>query len=213
MKKLLYGTSNMAKLEPMKRMASELNIEIIGLDGFDTSGLGEIEESSDIPLENARIKALAYYTAFGVPVFSCDSGLYFDNVPDKYQPGARIRRVHGEYLNDEEMISYYSALAKKFGGRLTAKYINSICLVKDLDNIVGYDGEDIASERFFLISKSHKDRTHGFPLDSISIHIDTGKYYMDIKENDYYKTKDSWGIDLGFRRFFRENVLCLKDKS
>lgn len=210
MKKLLYGTSNMAKLEFMRRMVSDLNIEIIGLDDFDTSELGEIEESSDIPLENARIKALAYYKTFGIPVFSCDSGLYFDDVPDKYQPGARIRRVDGEYLDDDEMISHYAALAKKFGGRLTARYTNSICLVRDLDNIVGYDGEAISSERFFIISMPHKNRTNGFPLDSISIHIDTGKYYMDIKENGSYKTKDSWGITLGFKRFFRENMLSIK---
>ena len=32
---------------------------------------------------NAKIKAEAYYKAFSMPVFSCDSGLYFDEVNGK----------------------------------------------------------------------------------------------------------------------------------
>lgn len=53
----------------------------------------QIVLNGNTPLENARMKALAYYETFRIPVFSCDSGLYFDNVPDEVQPGIHVRNV------------------------------------------------------------------------------------------------------------------------
>lgn len=50
---------------------------------------------------------------FICPVFSCDSGLYFDNVPDEIQPGVHVRTINGKYLSDEEMLAYYTGLGKE----------------------------------------------------------------------------------------------------
>mgnify|MGYP002225500190 CR=1 FL=1 len=69
---------------------------------------------------------MAYYEAFQIPVFSCDSGLYFDNVPDEVQPGVHVRNVNGKCLSDDEMIDYYSGLVKAYGN-LVARYRNAIC--------------------------------------------------------------------------------------
>ena len=80
--KILYGTTNQAKLESMKRITESLGIEIIGLNELNQP-LPTINEDGKNPLENARIKAKAYYEAFSMPVFSCDSGLYFDDVEDE----------------------------------------------------------------------------------------------------------------------------------
>ena len=65
-------------------------------------------ETGNTPLENARQKAIAYYQVFKMPVFSCDSGLYFDEVPDEIQPGVHVRNVNGRCLSDDEMIAYYT---------------------------------------------------------------------------------------------------------
>ena len=93
-----------------------------------------VSEDGNTPLENARQKALAYYRAFHIPVFSCDSGLYFDNVPDEIQPGVHVRTVNGSYLSDEQMLEYYSGLAKQYGN-LIARYKNAICFVIDENRI------------------------------------------------------------------------------
>lgn len=42
------------------------------------------------------LKSTAYYEAFRMPVFSCNSGLYFENVPDEVQPGVHVRNVDGK---------------------------------------------------------------------------------------------------------------------
>lgn len=82
--KLLYGTGNLAKLSAMRNRLEQLDIELIGLNDLRAEGkiIPEVIEDGNTPLENARLKAMAYYEVFQIPVFSCDSGLYFDNVPD-----------------------------------------------------------------------------------------------------------------------------------
>lgn len=98
--KLLYGTGNPAKLESMRSRLAQLDMELLGLQDLRAEGkdIPKVPEDGSTPLENARQKAEAYYKAFGMPVFSCDSGLYFDNVPDEVQPGVHVRNVKGKFF-------------------------------------------------------------------------------------------------------------------
>ena len=84
--KILYGTTNKGKLQAMAAAVKPLGIELIGLNELECK-LPSINENGHTPLENAEIKAKAYYEAFRMPVFSCDSGLYFDELPEEEQPG------------------------------------------------------------------------------------------------------------------------------
>ena len=199
--RILYGTTNQAKLDSMKRITKVLGIEIIGLKDVNQP-LPRIEESGKNPLENAKMKAEAYYKAFSMPVFSCDSGLYFDNIEEKLQPGTHIRRVNGKELTDEEMIEYYSGLAKSHDDRLIGRYRNAIYFI--LDDEIKFSGmdESLATEPFMLVSKPHEKRIKGFPLDSISVDLASGKYYYDIEE----KSVDQSAVEQGFKAFF-EKVL------
>ena len=64
--KILYGTTNQAKLESMQRITKTLGIEIIGLKDlknipeFAEIQFPQIDETGNNPLENAIIKAKAY---------------------------------------------------------------------------------------------------------------------------------------------------------
>ena len=106
--KLLYGTGNLAKLSAMRNRLEQLDIELIGLNDLRAEGkiIPEVIEDGNTPLENARLKAMAYYEAFQIPVFSCDSGLYFDNVPNEVQPGIHVRNVNGKCLSDDEILLF-----------------------------------------------------------------------------------------------------------
>lgn len=199
--KILYGTGNPAKLEAMRRRLEGLNIEIIGLKDIDME-IPEIEEDGSTPLENARKKALGYYQAFQIPVFSCDSGLYIENIPEEEQPGVHVRTIQGKYLTDEEMLEHYTKLAEKYGD-LKARYRNAICLVMDEKHIYEAMEESMASEPFFITSKPHSSiRKEGFPLDSISIDIKTGKYFYDLEGNEL----DQVAVEDGFLEFFRQHL-------
>ncbi len=199
--KILYGTGNPAKLSSMRSrlegLVRKYSIELISLKDLDTT-IPQVPENGSTPLENARQKAVAYYQAFHIPVFSCDSGLYFDNVPDADQPGVHVRTVHGQCLTDDEMLAYYSGLARKYGN-LTAHYKNAICFVYDKEQIFEAMEPSMESERFLIAAEPHSSiRKEGFPLDSLSIHIRTGKYYYDLPKQELEED--------GFLRFF-ERVL------
>lgn len=200
---LLYGTANTAKIHHMQEMLGDLDIKIVGLNDIGLP-IKEIDESGKSPLENAKIKALAYYKSFKVPVFSCDSGLYIDGLDKESQPGVYIRRVNGKTLNDEEMIEHYAKIALDLGGEVKAKYKNAICLIFDDNKIFEYDGDDIASN-FLITSKVNPKRQIGFPLDSISLDQESGKYYIDMDANSADINKN--GIAKGFRKFFLSTVI------
>lgn len=202
--KLLYGTGNLAKLSAMRNRLEQLDIELIGLNDLRVEGknVPEVKEDGNTPLENARRKAMAYYEAFQIPVFSCDSGLYFDNVPDEVQPGVHVRNVNGKCLSDDEMIDYYSGLVKAYGN-LVARYRNAICFVMDNTHIYEAMELSMESEKFILTDKPHSTiRKEGFPLDSMSLDIKTNKYYYDLPEDRLEQV----AVEDGFLEFFK-NVL------
>ncbi len=199
--KILYGTTNPAKLESMNRIVNSLGIEIIGLNDFEKT-IPKVDEIGSNPLENAILKAKIYYREYKIPVFSCDSGLYFDKLEDSLQPGTHIRRVNGKELNDEEMIEYYSNLSKKFNNELVGRYKNAISFIFDENHIFNSMDESLMTESFMLIDKPHEKRVKGFPLDAISIDCCTKQYYYDLDS----KSVDKSAIDIGFKDFF-ESVL------
>lgn len=204
--KLLYGTGNLAKLSAMRNRLEQLDIELIGLNDLRVEGknVPEVKEDGNTPLENARLKAMAYYEAFQIPVFSCDSGLYFDNVPNEVQPGVHVRNVNGKCLSDDEMIDYYSGLVKAYGN-LVARYRNAICFVMDNTHIYETMEPSMESEKFILTDKPHSTiRKEGFPLDSISLDIKTNKYYYDLPEDKLEQV----AVEDGFLEFFK-NILNL----
>ena len=193
---LLYGTSNPAKIDFMQKRVESLGIKILSLNDIAAPKI-EIDENGNDPLENARIKALAYYQTLKIPVFSADSGLYIDGLDDERQPGLYIRRVQGRSLTDDEMITHYSSLAEEFGGKVTAHYKNAICFVLDEETIYEHMAEDIASKPFFIVSKPHEIRSKGFPLDSLSVCTKSGQYYNDLKQKESKYPED------GFTAFFK----------
>ena len=200
--KILYGTTNKGKLQAMKKAVETLDIELIGLGDID-SELPYINENGKTPLENAEMKAKAYYEAFHMPVFSCDSGLYFDELQEDEQPGLHVRRVNGKELTDDEMIEYYASLAERHGGRITGRYRNAIYFILDEEHHYSSMDMSIATEPFLLVTKPHEKRVEGFPLDSLSIDIETGKYYYDLEVKDV-----STSVDDGVRKFFKSLFDC-----
>ena len=200
--KILYGTTNKAKIQVMKNAIESLDIELIGL-GDMASELPSIIENGKTPLENAEIKAKAYYEAFHIPVFSCDTGLYFDELQENEQPGLHVRRVNGKELTDDEMIEYYGSLAEQYGGKITGRYRNAIYFILDENHHYSSMDMSIATEPFILVPKPHsKQRVEGFPLDSLSIDIATGKYYYDLDVKEV-----STSVEDGLRKFFEEILL------
>ncbi len=201
MRKLLYATGNPAKFSAMQRRLAPLGIKLQSLDELKRMGvaLPAVEENGETPLENARIKAMAYYEAFRIPVFSCDSGLYFEGLAKEKQPGAHVRSLNGITLSDEQVRQRMIDLVNEYG-TLTAYYKHAICLVTGPGCICEAMDESTESKRFFITDKPHSDVNRGFPIDSLSVDIASGTYYYDLPAGEI----DKLAVEEGVLRFFEK---------
>lgn len=199
--KLLYGTGNAAKLDLMKKYLEDLKqLEIIGLKDLPYEWK-EPEESGSVPMENARQKALCYYKTCHIPVFSADSGLFIEGLPEEEQPGVHVRRVGGKNLTDAEMRAHYKQIAAQFGGRCVAQYRNAICLVFSEDEMYEIQSEDLNWSRFYLTTDEREQRMEGFPLDAISARFETGEHFYDGVPG--FESKN---LGTGYRQFFQKSL-------
>ena len=60
--------------------------------------------------------------------------------------------------------------------------------------------ESLETKPFIIVSEPHEKRVKGFPLDSLSIDIPSGKYYYDVGE----KSLGGCDMDQGFTNFFKK---------
>ncbi|MDL2317537.1 hypothetical protein LJC74_00395 [Eubacteriales bacterium OttesenSCG-928-A19] len=199
--RLLYGTYNPAKLAAMRSWL-DMPVSLIGLSELESLP-ADVEETGETPLENACIKARAYCRASGMLTLAADSALYLEGLSDAEQPAVHARRVGGTRMNDEEMIGHYAGLVHAHGGRMTARYRNGACVMHPDGRMLTRFDDSLASAPFYLVDTPHPQRTKGFPLDSLSVHIESGQYYYDL--GDARMDADLPQRD-GFRTFVREAI-------
>lgn len=188
MEKVLFATTNPAKIQYYTKELIKRGIEVVTL-----KELGiqlEIEENGKDAEENAKIKALAYYQKTRLTTISVDDNLYIEGLPSQKQPGNNIRRVNGKRLEDGEMLTYYTNLMGELGETAKGFWIHGIAVCKG-GIVKTYHTK---SERIFTTIVSPK-KIEGYPLDSISIVPEYGKYRSEltkeeIEEQQHTKNKE-----------------------
>ena len=174
--KILFATKNPAKIRRYVNELEKRNIEVLTIKDLDISL--HVEENGKDALENAYIKAKAYYEATGLTTIAVDDNLYLEELPEDKQPGTHVRRVKGKELTDEEMITYYTDLARKYGGRLTGKWIYGMVIYN------GKETKEYTWEKgdYCIVDKACEKRNPGYPLDSIAVSPKYNKYWFDVTE-------------------------------
>lgn len=187
--KVLFATTNPAKVNKYANQLREKNVELITIKDI---GINlKPEEIGKNAIENAYIKAKAYYDRTKITTIGMDNNLYIEGLPDEKQPGTHVRRINGKELNDEEMINYYSNLVSQYGGKLSAKWVYGM---------VVYNGKETkkyswSKSNFYLVNEASKKRNPGYPLDSISIMPECDKYFVDLTEDDKKNNKENYNED------------------
>lgn len=184
--KVLFATTNPAKVNKYKKKLEDKGIEIVCLNdlGLDLN----VDENGKNAVENAIIKAKAYYDATKIITIGMDNCLSIKELPEEKQPGTHVRRVNGKTLTDDEAIEYYINLVRENGGKLTARWIYGMAI---------YDGVEMKTyswgkEDFYFIDKACEKRNPGYPLDSMSIIPECdNKYLVELTEEDRKKIKDT----------------------
>ena len=176
--KVLFATSNPAKVRKYADKLKENGIDLLTLKDFDIDL--HPDEKGKNALENAFIKAKAYYDELNIITIGMDNNLYIDGIPEDRQPGVFVRRINGKELNDDEMIEHYTSLVKEFGGKLKARWVYGM---------VVYNGKEKreytwSKGEFYFVDEPCERRNPGYPLDSISIMPECNKYFVDLTEED-----------------------------
>ena len=189
--KVLFATKNPAKIERYSKKLEEQKIQVLTLKDIDVKI--EVEETGKNAIENAYLKAKAYYDATGIITIGIDDTLFIEELPEEKQPGTNVRRVNGKELSDDEMIEYYTNLVKQHGEKLTAKWVYGIVI---------YDGKEAkqytwSKDNFYFVSIPSEKRNPGYPLNSISIMPSNNKYFVDLtpEEKNSNKNNDNGVIE------------------
>ena len=182
--KVLFATTNLAKVRKYKEKLKENSIELITINDLDFKL--DIDENGKNAIENAYIKAKTYYDVVKIPTIGMDNCLFIEELPEEKQPGTHVRRINGKELKDDEMIEYYTNLVKQYGGKLTAKWVYGmvICNGKETKEYTWSKGD------FYLVSKPCKERNPGYPLDSISVMPENNKYWLELTDEEKAKSKE-----------------------
>ena len=185
--KVLFATTNPAKVKKYKAELEKRGIELITLKDVDVKL--NVVESGNNALENAYIKAKAYYDVLKMPTIGMDNNLFIEELPEEKQPGTYVRRVNGKELNDEEMIEHYTQLVRENGGKLTVKWVYGmvVCSAKGTSQYTWH------KDHFYFVDKPCQTRNPGYPLDSISIVPEFNRYLAELTPEDKieYKKKDN----------------------
>ena len=187
--KVLFATTNPAKVKKYANELAKRGIELITIKDI---GINlNVEENGKDAIENAYIKAKAYYDKIGITTIGMDNNLYIEELPQDKQPGTHVRRVNGKELSDDEMIEYYSNLVHQYGGKLTAKWVYGVVI---------YNGKEKkeyswSKSNFYLVDRPCKKRNQGYPLDSISIMPNCNKYFVDLTKEDRNRDKQNYNED------------------
>ncbi len=202
--KVLLATTNLAKLKYYGSKLIEQGIEVLTINDLDCKI--DVNENGKNPLENAMIKAKAYYELTGFPTIAIDDGLYFEDVPDDIQPGTHVRRVNNKTLNDEEMLEYYLNLINKYGnnGRLKGFFLKSVVIIID-----GTSYTHTYKRNKLFVNKVSPLIVNGYPLDSLSFEEEFNKYTSELSDEEILEL-EKINQD-GIREFIVDTILREKE--
>lgn len=180
MKEILFGTTNEAKVKQLQGALAPIGVSVRGVK--DKTSLPHVEEDGRTAQENARKKALVYAKALGTTVLSMDNSLYFDELSPEEQPGLNVRRISATAArpSDDELLDHYSALVRRLGERTTGRWEFAICVATTTGT---FKETTIVSPRIFTSLPSRKI-VPGYPLESIQIDPDTGKYISEMSQEE-----------------------------
>lgn len=175
MKSLLMGTTNPAKIAQVRDALAPLGIQVEGV--ADKKMLPEVVEDGATVQENARKKAITYAKALGRTMLSMDNALFLNGLTPKDQPGIHVRRIGGTLAaTDDELLHHGIALVESLGGKATGWWEYGICIA-DPDGKI--NETTIRTPRVFTSKPSEKS-VLGYPLESIQIDPETGKYISEM---------------------------------
>lgn len=180
MKEVLFATGNISKVNRFYDKLLDKGIILKSLKDIDVDI--NVDENGKTAIENAIIKAKAYYDSTNMITIALDDTMFIEDIPDDKQPGVYVRRVNGKRLNDQEMIEHYTNLVKTYGkdGKLNTKWILGLAIIKD-GKVSTFE---YTTSEYYLLDTPTTNLREGYPLSSIMFSKKANKYDIYLTEED-----------------------------
>ena len=123
--KLVVATTNPGKLREIKSILAGAPVELVGLEAFPQ--IPEPEETGRTFAENARLKALYYANATGLPSVADDSGLEIAELGNA--PGVHSARWYGTDYN-VKFAKIYQRLQERGVATSAARFVCHVALAE-----------------------------------------------------------------------------------
>ena len=145
---------------------------------------------------------------------SSDLDMSFEAFTELYINDVKNRLKENTWLTKEHIIR---TKILPYFGKLKISEISTKEIITWQNEMLAYRDEkkndrmepSMESEKFILTDKPHSTiRKEGFPLDSISLEINTNKYYYDLPEDKLEQV----AVEDGFLEFFK-NIYCVCEKD
>lgn len=194
---VFFATKNKDKIIKMRNRLKGLDIKVIT--PYDINVNIEIEENGSNVIENATLKARAYFDKIKFPTIATDSSLYVEKFD--VQPGLFIKRINGVTLNDDELEEHYINELNKVGGTSKAFYVTGLVLVQDgkVNSI------EIKEDEFIFTSNVCKHNRNYDPLSRLEYDEKIGKYFCELDEIEM--DKRGYNFDKEAREFIKNNIM------
>jgi XTP/dITP diphosphohydrolase len=163
-RRLLVATTNPGKMREIAGILEGIPVDLVSLD--ELAPLPEPEETGSTFAENARLKALYYNRATGLPSVADDSGLEIDALGGL--PGVHSARWEGtDYAVKFQRI--YQMLTERNALRSPARFVCALALA-DQERIV-FEAEGVIDGRIADEPRGN----HGFGYDPIFFYPPLGR--------------------------------------
>lgn len=171
MKRIILATTNLDKVKEFQRILKGYKLEIIP-----APYSIKVSETGRDFIENAIIKARAYYKEFNTPVLSDDSGLEVDVIGKA--PGIFSARFSpdGNYRsNIERLLNQIKGFPEE---RLKARFVCAVCLIDEKGIL--YIAQDACEG--YVIKEIRGDK--GFGFDPIFYYPELEKTFAEISSEE-----------------------------
>jgi XTP/dITP diphosphohydrolase len=175
LRRYLTATTNDGKVREIRALLAGLPIELVGLDRY--PGIPPPHETGATFAENARLKALYYASATGLPSIADDSGLEIDALEGR--PGIESARFGGvDTTYGEKFQRIYDQLRRARRPESPARFVCAVALA---------DGDAIAFEGSGTVEGCIASRpagTGGFGYDPIFFYPPYGRTLAEVSPEE-----------------------------
>lgn len=162
-KKIFLATGNDGKIQRYKKLlkCTGFDIEIYipkdcGLDDI------EVEENGKTLLENARVKARAYFGKVDMPILANDTGFWVEgegliDAPKRRALGALDEKTATTKEITKHLVEFWRGIAQKYNGRVNAAWVEAFVLLcpDGIEHIAESRREVILTDQVFGEAHTH----------------------------------------------------------